>query len=191
MSKSILKVKRCPWVNESDSNYVNYHDREWGKPVKNDQKLFELLILEGAQAGLSWQTILNKRKNYRQAFKNFNPKDVARMNQKDVARLLQNPGIVRNKLKITSTITNAKAFLELQKEYGSFKKYLWSYVNGKTIVKRPHMLKDYVPRDDLSDTIREDLKRRGFKFVGSTIIYAYLQAVGVIDEHSKDCFKSK
>ncbi|MCB0308973.1 MAG: DNA-3-methyladenine glycosylase I [Bdellovibrionales bacterium] len=187
----MLKVKRCPWVNESDSNYVNYHDREWGKPVKNDQKLFELLILEGAQAGLSWQTILNKRKNYRQAFKNFNPKDVARMNQKDVARLLQNPGIVRNKLKITSTITNAKAFLELQKEYGSFKKYLWSYVNGKTIVKRPHMLKDYVPRDDLSDTISKDLKRRGFKFVGSTIIYAYLQAVGVIDEHSKDCFKSK
>ena len=167
-----------------------YHDEEWGRPVHDDRRLFEMLILEGAQAGLSWSTILRKRAGYRRAFARFDPRRVARFDARRRAALLNNPGIVRNRLKIESTITNARAFLAVQREFGSFGRYLWAFVGGKPVVTRRRG-SGLPARTALSDRISRDLVRRGFRFVGTTIIYAYLQAVGVVDDHSRDCFLGK
>jgi DNA-3-methyladenine glycosylase I len=176
-------------VPDGDPEYVRYHDKEWGRPVHDDRLLFEMLTLEGAQAGLSWSTILHKRANYQKAFAGFDPRKVARITAARQSALLLDPGIVRNRLKIDSTITNARAFLEVQQEFGSFDHYLWSFVEGRPVF---HRTRKAVPaRTDLSDRISKDLKVRGFRFVGGTIIYAYLQAVGVVNDHSPDCFLFK
>ena len=180
--------RRCRWVAGADPAYVRYHDEEWGRPVHDDRRLFEMLTLEGAQAGLSWSTILRKREGYRRAFADFDPKRVARFDARKRAALMRDPGIVRNRLKIDSTVTNARAFLEVQREHGSFARYLWSFVQGKPVVSRPASLAEVPARTPLSDRISKDLKRRGFRFVGTTIVYAYLQAVGVVDDHARDCF---
>ena len=178
---------RCSWCGD-DPLYVAYHDEEWGQCVRDDRVLFEFLILEGAQAGLSWITILRKREAYRKAFDRFDPKKVARYSPARVKKLLANAGIVRNRLKIESSISNAKAFLAVQKEFGSFANYLWGFVDGKPIVNRPKP--GTIPASTpLSDRISKDLKKRGFRFVGSTIIYAYLQATGVVDDHVRDCWR--
>jgi DNA-3-methyladenine glycosylase I len=189
-------MNRCFWCGE-DELYCDYHDNEWGIPVYNDTKLFEMLVLEGAQAGLSWYTILKKRIGYRKAFLGFDIKKLARLNvpaNKDKKetlkeKLLQDAGIVRNKLKIESVFINAEKFLEVQKEFGSFSEYLWRFTEHKIIKNKVRERKDILATSALSDTISKDLKKRGFKFVGSTIIYAYLQAVGVVDDHFEDCFK--
>lgn len=178
-------MKRCAWVNLDNPLYITYHDSEWGVPVHDDQKHFEMLILEGAQAGLSWETILNKRKNYKRIFKNFNPKTVARMTDAELETALLDPGVVRNRLKIYSVRKNAQAFLKIQKEFGSFDAYVWSFVGGKTIVNTKKNLLTTTPE---SDALSKDLKRRGMSFVGSTIMYAYMQAVGMVNDHSHDCF---
>jgi len=180
--------KRCRWVPLDDPDYVQYHDKEWGRPVHDDRLLFEMLILEGAQAGLSWSTILHKRANYQRAFAQFDPKKVARFDAARKAKLLLDPGIVRNRLKIDSTVTNAQAFLEVQREFGSFDQYLWSFVNGRPVINAPTASGAVPARTELSDRISKDLKKRGFRFVGTTILYAYLQAVGVVNDHSRDCF---
>jgi DNA-3-methyladenine glycosylase I len=169
---------------------IRYHDREWGKPVHRDRKHFEMLLLEGAQAGLTWDTILRKREGYRKAFAGFDPKKVARFTAKTKAELLQNPAIVRNRLKIDAAITNAKAFLAIQREFESFDAYVWSFVGGEPIVHRWKRMTDVPATNLVSDTLSKDLKRRGFRFVGSTIVYAYLQAVGLINDHTADCFRS-
>jgi DNA-3-methyladenine glycosylase I len=180
--------KRCRWASGGDPEYVRYHDKEWGRPMHDDRRLFEMLILEGAQAGLSWSTILRKRANYRKAFAGFEPKKVARFNSARKAALLLNPGIVRNRLKIESTVSNALAFLEVQREFGSFDRYLWSFVDGRPLLNRPRALQALPARTELSDRISKDLVKRGFRFVGSTITYAYLQAVGVVNDHARNCF---
>jgi DNA-3-methyladenine glycosylase I len=167
---------------------VAYHDEEWGKPVHDDRTLFEFLILEGAQAGLSWQTILNKRENYRQALDGFDAVKIARYGAKDTKRLLANPGIVRNRLKVASTIGNAAAFLKVQKEFGSFDEYIWKFVDGKPIDHRIKAGKDIPARTSESDAMSKDLLKRGFKFVGSTICYAFMQAVGMVNDHEINCF---
>ncbi|MBP7671007.1 DNA-3-methyladenine glycosylase I [Candidatus Gracilibacteria bacterium] len=179
-------TKRCPWVGESEI-YQKYHDEEWGIPLHDDQKLFELLILEGAQAGLSWLTVLQKRDNYRKAFDKFDAKKIAQYNQKKIDELLNNEGIIRNRLKIHSAIKNAKAFLEIQKEFGSFDQYIWSFVDHKPIKNKFKTLKDYPAKTPLSDKIAKDLKKRGMNFVGSTIIYAFMQAAGLVNDHTTDC----
>jgi DNA-3-methyladenine glycosylase I len=171
--------------------YVDYHDKEWGKPVHDDDKHFEMLCLEGAQAGLSWETILKKRDQYRKVFSEFNPEKVARFTQAKINKLLQDPGIVRNKRKVESCVSNAKAFLKIQKEFGSFDKYIWAYVKGKPINNTIKTIKDYPTKTDVSEAISRDLKKRGFNFVGPTIIYAYMQAIGLVNDHSVDCYKSK
>src|ERR1700761_3875997 len=176
---------RCRWVPLDDPDYVHYHDKEWGRPVHDDQLLFEMLILEGAQAGLSWTTILRKRANYQKAFAQFDPKKVARFDSAKKAVLLKDPGIVRNRLKIDSTVTNAQAFLDVQKEFGTFDRYLWGFVEGKPVMNSTDT---FPTRTELSDRISKDLKKRGFRFVGTTIIYAYLQAIGVVNDHGRDCF---
>lgn len=181
--------QRCSWAAAGGPLDVAYHDREWGVPVHDDRVLFEFLILEGAQAGLSWSTILKKRENYRKALARFDPRRVARFTAKDKRRLMKDEGIVRNRLKIDSTITNAQRFLEVQKEFGSFARYVWSFVGGKPVVNRPRSPKHVKPTTPLSDRISKDLKKRGFRFVGSTIVYAYLQAVGIVDDHARDCFR--
>jgi len=181
-------MKRCRWAGDADSQYLRYHDEEWGRPVHDDRLLFEMLTLEGAQAGLSWSTILRKRANYQRAFARFDPRKVARFDARRRAALLRDPGIVRNKLKIESTVTNARAFLEIQRELGSFDHYLWSFVNGRPIVRRPRTPMEVPSHTALSDQISKDLKTRGFRFVGTTIIYAFLQAVGVVNDHTRDCF---
>jgi DNA-3-methyladenine glycosylase I len=181
---------RCAWAG-GDPLYVAYHDKEWGRPVRDDRVLFEFLILEGAQAGLAWITILRKREGYRKAFAGFDPRKVARFTPATARKLMKNPGIVRNRLKIASTISNAKAFLAVQKEFGSFSKYLWGFVDNTQLVNRPASLKGVPASTALSDTISKDLKKRGFRFVGSTIVYAYLQAVGVVDDHTRECFRSR
>ncbi len=181
---------RCAWAG-TDPLYVRYHDEEWGVPVHDDRHLFEMLILEGAQAGLSWITILRKRDSYRKAFKGFDPAKVARFTAKDETRLLADEGIVRNKAKIASAIGNAKAFLAVQREHGSFDAYLWGFVDGKPITNAPKSLGEVPAKTPLAETISKDLLRRGFKFVGPTIVYAFLQAVGVVDDHTRDCFKSR
>jgi DNA-3-methyladenine glycosylase I len=179
---------RCGWAGK-DPLYVAYHDSEWGVPVHDDRTLFEFLLLEGAQAGLSWITILRKREAYRRAFKNFDPKKVARFDAKAVALLLGNPGIVRNRLKLESAIKNARAFLEVQAEFGSFDRYQWQFVNGRPIVNQRRSLSDIPARTPESDAFSKDLKRRGFSFVGSTIIYAHMQAVGMVNDHIVSCFR--
>ncbi len=182
-------LHRCAWPKtELD---ITYHDREWGVPVHDDRKLFELLILEGAQAGLSWSTILKKRENYRQAFDRFDARKMARYDARKVKRLLADPGIVRNRLKIAAAIQNAKAFLAVQAEFGSFDAYLWRFVNGRPIQNRRRSLNDIPPRTPESDAMSKDLLRRGFKFVGSTICYAFMQAVGMVNDHTVDCFRHK
>ena len=180
-------MNRCIWAQSPEM--IQYHDREWGIPVHNDKKLFEMLILEGAQAGLSWSTVLKRRKTYRQAFDGFDPKIISKYTQKDVSRLLSNEGIIRNKLKVNSAISNAKQFLEIRKEFGSFDKYVWKYVDGKPIKNNFAKHSDIPTSTALSDKISKDLKKRGFSFVGTTIIYAYLQAVGIVNDHTKNCFR--
>jgi DNA-3-methyladenine glycosylase I len=184
----MAEKKRCGWVDGASAEYIRYHDKEWGRPVHDDRHLFEMLTLEGAQAGLSWSTILNKRAGYRRAFANFDPRKVARFDARKRQALLGDAGIVRNRLKIDSTITNARAFLEVQRECGSFDCYLWSFVEGRPAVNRPRAMKDVPARTELSDRLSKDLKRRGFRFVGTTIVYAYLQAVGVVNDHARGCF---
>ena len=183
--------KRCQWVPLDDPEYTRYHDKEWGRPVHDDLLLFEMLILEGAQAGLSWSTILHKRANYQRAFAQFDPRKVARFDAARKSKLLLDPGIVRNRLKIDSTVTNAQAFLDVQREFGTFDKYLWSFVNGRPVLRDRAAASAPVARTELSDRISKDLKKRGFRFVGTTIMYAYLQAVGVVNDHSPDCFLFK
>ncbi len=184
---SVDSLPRCAWCG-SDPLYVDYHDNEWGRPVHDDQKLFEMLILEGAQAGLSWITILRKRENYRKAFHGFDPTRVARMSDEDQARLLQNEGIVRNRLKIASTISNAQAFLTIQEEFGSFDSWYWAYTNGKVIDNAPESMSDLPAKTQLAETISRSLKKRGFRFVGPTIVYAYMQATGMVNDHVTSCF---
>jgi DNA-3-methyladenine glycosylase I len=178
---------RCGWVPAADEDYARYHDEEWGRPVTDDLRLFEMLTLEGAQAGLSWATILRKRAAYRQAFAGFQPARVARFDARRRATLMQNAGIVRNRLKIESTVTNARAFLAIQREFGSFSRYLWDWVDGAPILNGWRDRSQVPARSELSDRISRDLKKRGFRFVGSTIIYAYLQAVGVVNDHTAGC----
>lgn len=181
---------RCGWC-LSDPIYIKYHDEEWGRAVHDDQKHFEFLILEGAQAGLSWLTILKRRSGYKKAFKNFDVRKVSGMTKGDVSKLMKDSGIIRNRLKIESTITNAQAFIKVQKEFGSFDKYIWSFTKRKVIFNKPKTLKNLTPTSLLSDQISLDLKKRGFRFVGSTIIYAYMQATGIIDDHLTSCFRKK
>jgi DNA-3-methyladenine glycosylase I len=185
----MAEKKRCSWASGiDDPEYIQYHDEEWGRPVHDDRHLFEMLTLEGAQAGLSWSTILHKRANYRKSFAAFDPKKVARFDAQRRAALMQDAGIVRNRLKIDSTVTNAQTFLQVQKEFGSFDRYLWNFVDGKPVVNIRPAGERLPASTDLSDRISKDLKKRGFRFVGSTIIYAFLQAVGVVNDHSQACF---
>ncbi len=184
-----LTTCRCPWVDLSKPDYIAYHDREWGVPVHDDRLQFEFLILEGAQAGLSWYTVLRKRANYRQAFDNFDPNLVARYDEARVAALLQNPGIIRNRAKVNAAVTNARAFLAVQEEFGSFDAYIWRFVDGRPIVNELRILSDYPATSKESEALSRDLRQRGFKFVGSTIIYAHMQAVGMVNDHSLDCFR--
>jgi DNA-3-methyladenine glycosylase I len=185
-----MSETRCGWVT-TDPLYILYHDNEWGVPEYNDQKLFELLILEGAQAGLSWLTILRKRDNYRKAFAQFQAKKIAVFTDADVARLLNNDGIIRNRLKIAATIQNAGAFLAVQKEYGSFADYLWQFVGGEPKINAWPTLKAIPARTAESDVMSKDLSKRGFKFVGSTICYAFMQATGMVNDHVVECFRYK
>lgn len=180
--------KRCHWCLK-DQLYRDYHDFEWGEPSHDDQHLFEHLVLETFQAGLSWHTILKKREHFRMAFDGFNPVIIAAYNEDKQEELLQNEGIIRNKLKIKATIQNAKAFLQTQKEFGSFDNYLWQFTDNKIIIKRPHGMEDFIAQNELSVQISKDMKKRGFTFVGPVGIYAFLQAVGVINEHTSYCFK--
>jgi len=180
-------IKRCQWPG-NDKLMLEYHDKEWGVPVYDDNKLFEMIILEGAQAGLTWATILKRRNTYRKAFDNFNAQKISKYNSKDIKRLLNDKGIIRNRLKIHATINNAKIFLEIKKEFGSFSKYIWSFVNYKPIVNRRKTLKDIPATTTVSDNMNKDLKKRGFKFVGSTICYAFMQSVGMVNDHTTDCF---
>lgn len=181
-------LNRCAWVG-NDPLYCSYHDEEWGRPVHNDQLLFEFLILEGAQAGLSWITILRKRLSYRAAFAGFDPELVARFDERKVAELLANPGIVRNRLKIAAAITNARAFLKIQEEFGSFSAYQWRFVDGKPLINAWRSISEIPAGTPVSDAMSRDLKKRGFRFVGSTICYAHMQAVGMVNDHTVDCFR--
>lgn len=180
---------RCHWVDETKADYVAYHDTEWGVPVYEDNKLFEFLTLEAAQAGLSWYTVLKKRDSYRAAFANFNPVKVAAFDEAKAAELLKNPGIIRNKLKIAAAINNAARFLEIQAEFGSFSHYQWQFVGGKPQVNSINGPSDHRATSPESDAFSKDLKKRGFKFVGSTIIYAHMQACGMVNDHHNDCFR--
>ncbi len=170
---------------------IEYHDKEWGEPVHDDRKLFELLVLEGAQAGLNWETVLKKRENYRKAFHNFDPAKIACYTEKDIKRLLGDPGIIRNRLKIEAAVTNANKFLKIQDEFGSFDKYIWQFVGGKTIYNKLKSLSELQATTKESDGMSKDLKKRGFKFVGSTICYAFMQAVGMVNDHVVNCFRYK
>jgi DNA-3-methyladenine glycosylase I len=180
-------IVRCAWASAEPN--ISYHDKEWGVPVHDDRLLFEFLILEGAQAGLSWETILKKREAYRKAFDNFDPQRVARYTPARVEKLMKDAGIVRNRLKIESTIGNAKAFLRVQKEFGSFDAYVWTFVGGKPKINAPKTMKDVLPSTPESDELSKDLKRRGFRFVGTTICYAFMQAVGMVNDHMVGCFR--
>lgn len=189
--KGFDNKNRCPWVDMTKPDYVAYHDREWGVPVHDDRVIFEFLTLEAAQAGLSWYTVLRKRESYRQAFAGFDPQKVARYGTKQIEALLKNPGIIRNHLKIAAAINNAGKFLQVQNEFGSFDAYIWRFVDGKPIVNRLKTLKDYPASSRESDALSKDLKQRGFKFVGSTIIYAHMQATGMVNDHAQGCFRRK
>ena len=181
---------RCAWC-EKDDLYRDYHDNEWGNPVYDDDKLFEFLVLETFQAGLSWYMILKKRDNFRQAFDHFDYKKVAKYGDKEIEVLMQDTGIVRNGLKIKATISNAIAFMKVQKEFGSFSKYIWGFTGGKQIDNNPKTLKDIPAINEISDALSKDLKKRGFKFVGSTVVYAHMQATGMVNDHVVDCWKRK
>lgn len=180
---------RCPWLDLSKPDYVEYHDKEWGVPVKDDRTMFEYLTLECAQAGLSWYTVLKKRENYRTLFANFDVNKVANFSDEKIEELLLNPGIIRNRLKVKSTVTNAQHYIEIQKEFGSFCNYIWGFVDHKPIINNWKLISDYPITTEISDKLSKDLKKRGFKFVGSTIIYAHMQACGMVNDHSKDCFR--
>ncbi|MEI8011161.1 MAG: DNA-3-methyladenine glycosylase I [Candidatus Omnitrophota bacterium] len=180
-------IRRCPWVNLKNDLYVSYHDDEWGRPVHADNLHFEMLTLEGAQAGLSWEIVLKKRDHYRKVFKNFDPETVACYTARHVEELMHDPGIVRNRLKIESTITNAMAFLAVRKEFGTFDRYIWNFIGNKPVKTRFRNADDYPVSSVISDIISRDLKKRGFKFVGSTIIYAYMQAIGMTQDHVLTC----
>ncbi len=185
-------VKRCAWVGHNSKPTeldIKYHDEEWGVPLHEDRALFEFLILEGAQAGLSWTTILNKRGNYRKAYKNFDPKKVAKFDEDKQQELLRDIGIVRNRLKVAASVTNARAFLEVQKEFGSFDKYIWGFIGGKPRKNKWKILAQIPAITKESDAMSKDLKKRGFKFVGSTICYAFMQATGMVNDHTTDCFR--
>lgn len=177
---------RCPWPGE-DALMIKYHDEEWGKPLHDDNKLFEFLILESFQAGLSWRTVLHKRENFRKAFAKFDAKKVSKFDRKKFNSLMKDAGIIRNRLKIEAAINNAKCFLSIQKEFGSFDKYVWSFVNHKPVINKPKSLKDLPAKTKISDAMSEDMGRRGFKFRGSTICYAFMQAVGMVDDHLVGC----
>ena len=179
-------MNRCKWVNLNNKKYIEYHDNEWGVPVYDDQKLFEMLLLESFQAGLSWECILNKRDYFKEAFDNYNPNIIIKYNEDKIDELLSNKNIIRNRRKVEATINNAKIFLKIKKEYGSFSNYIWHFTNGKIIKNTNDSFQTTSP---LSDTISNDLKKRGMKFVGSTIIYSYLQAIGIINDHELNCFK--
>lgn len=181
--------KRCAWAKLSNPLYLKYHDEEWGVPLHDERRLFEMLVLEGAQAGLSWETILNKRENFRKAFDGFDPDRVARYGEKRIRQLLRDVGIVRSELKIRAAVTNARAFLIVRSELGSFDRYIWSFVDGKPVRNRWKMLKQIPVKTPESDAMSKDLKGRGFKFVGSTICYAFMQAVGMVNDHTSDCFR--
>ncbi len=184
-------IRRCPWVDLSKPDYVAYHDTEWGVPVHDDRLFFEFLILEGAQAGLSWYTVLRKRENYRIAFDRFNPEKVAKYGDRKMQELLGNAGIIRNKAKILAAVNNARKFLEVQEEFGSFDAYMWKFVDGKPVVNQIRQLKDYPATSRESDTMSKDLRRRGFQFVGSTICYAHMQATGMVNDHAITCARRK
>ena len=183
--------RRCSWTGSNNSLMIEYHDKEWGVPVHDDRTLFEFLILEGAQAGLTWQTILNKRENYRRAFEGFHADKIACYGKEDVNRLLTDAGIIRNRLKISSTIQNARAFLKIQNEFGTFDVYIWQFVGGKSINHKIKTIKDIPTNTKESDVMSKDLIKRGFKFVGSTICYAFMQAVGMVNDHEIKCFRYK
>jgi len=189
MSGAKMK-QRCPWPSD-DKLMIKYHDKEWGVPLHNDKKLFEFLILEGFQAGLSWRTILHKRENFRKAFDNFDYNKVAKYNNRKINSLLKDAGIIRNELKIDGAITNAQEFLKVRKEFGTFDKYIWSFVNGKPIQNNIKSLKELPAKTKLSDQISDDLRKRGFKFVGSTIVYAHMQATGMVNDHVVGCYRQK
>ncbi len=185
-----MQIQRCPWVNENPL-MIDYHDKEWGTPLHEDKKLFEFLILDAFQAGLSWNTIINKRENFKKALDNFDYKKISQYTEKDYERLMQDAGIIRNKLKVRATIINAREFLKVQKEFGSFDKYIWQFTNHKTINNDIKTMKDYQAKTIESDTMSKDLLNRGFKFVGSTICYAFMQASGMVNDHSENCFRKK
>ena len=189
--RMVREVKRCKWAEGVSLDYIRYHDEEWGVPVHDDRVQFEFLILEGAQAGLSWSTILNKRAGYRKAFADFDPAKVARFTQKRVEKLLQDPSIVRNRLKVESTVTNAQAFLAVQEEFGTFSDYIWGFVDGKPIQTRYRRDRDVPATSAESDALSKDLKKRGFRFVGSTIVYAHMQATGLVNDHVTGCFRHR
>jgi len=184
-----MDVKRCGWAGTSNPLMIEYHDREWGVPVHDDRKHFEFLVLEGAQAGLSWSTVLNKREAYRRAFGRFDPAKVARYDAKRIVKLLRDPAIIRNRLKIESAVRNAKAFLTVQKEFGSFDAYCWGFVGGRPKLNRWKAMRQIPATSPESDAFSKDLKQRGFRFVGSTIIYAHMQAVGMVNDHIVGCFR--
>lgn len=184
-------LKRCTWAEGQFEEYITYHDQEWGVPVHDDRKHFEFLILEGAQAGLSWATILKRREGYRLAFANFDPEQVARFNEAKIQELLQFEGIIRNKLKVRGAVTNAQKFLEIQQEFGSFDSYIWRFTEGKPIVNRWKTSAEVPATSPESDALSKDLKQRGFKFCGSTIMYAHMQACGLVNDHTVDCFRHK
>lgn len=179
---------RCQWCLDNDL-YIKYHDEEWGVPTFDDKRIFEFIVLESAQAGLSWLTILKKRENYRTAFSGFDPQTIADYNEADVERLMGDPGIVRNRRKIEAAISNAQAFIKIQKEYGSFSNYMWSYVDGKPIINNWESIKDVPAKTEISDNMSKDLKKRGFKFFGSVICYSHMQALGVVNDHIAGCFR--
>lgn len=190
MTRETVSTARCDWAT-ADPLYLAYHDTEWGMPVHDDRHLFEMLILEGAQAGLSWITILRKRENYRKAFDNFDAAKIARYDSKHITRLLTDPGIVRNRLKISAAVQNARAFLQVKEEYESFDAFIWQFVNGKPLQNTRRKMSDIPASTPESDAMSKELKRRGFKFVGSTICYAFMQAVGMVNDHTTDCFRWK
>lgn len=183
-------MKRCAWPKD-DSLMIAYHDTEWGVPLHDDDKLFEFMVLDAFQAGLSWQTILRKRENFRKAFAGFNAKKIVKFGEDKITELMNDAGIIRNNLKIRATITNAKLFLEIQKEFGSFDKYIWQFTGGKTIVNNLKTIKEIPAKTKESDDMSKDLQKRGFKFVGSTICYAFMQAAGMVHDHTTDCFRYK
>ncbi|HEY4496904.1 MAG TPA: DNA-3-methyladenine glycosylase I [Candidatus Paceibacterota bacterium] len=184
-------LKRCAWPTPNDKLYIKYHDEEWGVPIYNDKKIYEFLVLEAFQAGLSWRTILHKREGFRKAFANFNFNKVAQFNSRDIKNLLKNSDIIRNKLKIESAVENARRFIDIRKEFGTFSKYMWSWVGKKPIKNNIHSIKDYKPYNKIATLWAKDLKKRGFKFLGPTVLYAHMQAVGMVNDHMKNCFRNR